>query len=318
MNVLISGGAGFIGSWLTGELINEENHYVIVIDNMTTGSYENIRHLKKYDIEVFNDDVTDTDLPLEFSTYDLDCIIHLASPCSPWDFVTQPVRILDANTLGTKNMLEIARKSDAKFLYCSTSEIYGDPEVLPTPETYWGNVNPIGIRGCYDVGKRAGEAYTMAYIRRYGLDGRIARIFNTFGEGMPDDGRVLVNFIKQATNGEPITIYGDGTHTRSFMYIKDLISGLIKLMNADSSDVCGVPVNLGNTKEITIHDLARWVCDFCQVPFNIIHKSLPPDDPKRRIPDISRAKKILEWEPIYPLEYGLKRTINWWRYDRKN
>jgi len=309
MNVLISGGAGFIGSWLTEKLRGYGNR-VTIIDDMSTGKYSNVPD----GVKVIHTDVVDR----VYGLHGYDYVIHLASPASPDDFKKQPINILDVNTQGTKNLLEIAKSNNAKFLFASTSEIYGDPhpEAFPIKESYWGNVNPVGIRGCYDVGKRAGEAYCMAYQRTYGMDVRIARIFNTYGERMPDDGRVMINFIKQATSGKPLTIYGDGTQTRSFTHVSDLVDGLITMMS--SVPLSGYPINLGSRHEVRIKDLAERIAIYCDVDFNVIYKDLPEDDPKRRIPDTTRAIKYLNWQPKVSLENGLQRTIRWWKNDCKN
>jgi len=308
MNILVTGGAGFIGSHLCGYLL-KENHKVICVDNLITGRRENVEEfLENKRFEFIKYDVTKT-----FS-YErkIDWIFHLASPASPVDFEKYPLEILKVGSFGTFNMLEFANKNNTRFLLASTSEVYGDPEINPQDEDYWGHVNPIGVRSVYDESKRFSEALTMAYHRKYGLDVRIARIFNTFGPKMRlDDGRAVPNFIDQALHNEPITIYGDGKQTRSFCYISDQIEGLIKLMKSDYN----LPINIGNTEELTILDFAEKIKKMCNSKSKITFHPLPKDDPKQRKPDISKAKKILNWEPKVDLEEGLQKTINYFKED---
>jgi len=252
--ILISGGAGFIGSWLC-EYLLDEGARVISIDNMSTGSWNNVRHLKNNpNFTQYVYDVQDPKIVDDFKVACFDIVMHFASLASPFHFPEYPIEILDTNLLGTRNMLEIARSSDARFMFASTSEVYGDTDVIPIPETYRGNVNLEGVRGCYDEGKRGGEAYCYAYKRKYDLDVRIARIFNTYGERMPKDRRVVPNFLGRALAGKPLHIFGDGTQTRAYMYIEDLIEGLLLLLEAE--DMSGIPVNLGQQKETTVLNLA--------------------------------------------------------------
>jgi UDP-glucuronate decarboxylase len=305
--VLISGGAGFIGSWISEALL-ELNAEVICVDNFASGRKENIFHLLKNDhFSLIQEDIITFTDPGE----QVDFILHLASRASPFEFDKFPLEILKSNTLGTINLLEIARKHQAKFLFTSTSEIYGDSEVFPTPETYHGNVNSIGVRGCYDEAKRAGEALCMAYLRQYNLDVRIARIFNTYGPRMRHDGfygRVVPRFLQQALNNEPITIFGDGSQTRSFCYITDQVNGLLKLISRDN--LKGEVINIGNPKELTIVDLAKLVLSITNSKSVLDFFPLPPDDPKRRFPDIHKAISLLDWQPKINLEDGLMRMIN--------
>ena len=307
--VLISGGAGFIGSHLCDYYISQGED-VWCIDNLSTGTLDNIEHLLKepsfrfIQADVISLDVNNT-LKEKF-----DIIFHLASPASPPDYFCLPLETLKANSLGTEKMLEIARISNAKFLFSSTSEVYGDPTISPQPENYWGNVNPVGPRSVYDEGKRYGEALVMAYYRKYKADTRIIRIFNTYGERMRlNDGRVIPNFIGQLLQGKPLTIYGNGKQTRSFCYISDLIKGITKMMEADYH----LPVNLGNPAEFTILQLAEIIQKIAGIETQI--EFLPPleDDPKQRRPDISKAKELLGWEPLVSLEEGLKKTIQYFQ-----
>jgi len=307
--VLISGGAGFIGSHLCDYYISQGED-VWCIDNLSTGTLDNIEHLLKepsfrfIQADVISLDVNNT-LKEKF-----DIIFHLASPASPPDYFRLPLETLKVNSLGTEKMLEIARISNAKFLFSSTSEVYGDPTISPQPENYWGNVNPVGPRSVYDEGKRYGEALVMAYYRKYKADTRIIRIFNTYGERMRlNDGRVIPNFIGQLLQGKPLTIYGNGKQTRSFCYISDLIKGITKMMEADYH----LPVNLGNPAEFTILQLAEIIQKIAGIKTQI--EFLPPleDDPKQRRPDISKAKELLGWEPLVSLEEGLKKTIQYFQ-----
>ncbi|MEM5854126.1 MAG: UDP-glucuronic acid decarboxylase family protein [Candidatus Aenigmatarchaeota archaeon] len=308
--VLITGGAGFLGSWMCDVLV-EKGAMVTCLDNLASGLKSNIDHLSgKKNFEFLQHDITEP-----ISLYeDFDLVIHMASRASPFEFEKFPIEILKANTIGTLNALEIARKSEARFLFISTSEIYGDPEIIPTPESYNGNVNPVGPRGCYSESKRAGEAYVMAYKNQYGMDIRIARIFNTYGPRMRADGiygRVVPRFIKQALNNEPITIFGDGYQTRSFLYVSDQIEGLLRLLSIEEAR--GEVVNIGNDEETRIIDLAKLVRELLNSRSEISFHPLPKDDPKRRCPDITKARKILGWEPRTSLKEGLRKTSEWFR-----
>lgn len=305
MRVLITGGAGFIGSHLTERLLNE-GHSVIIIDNFHTGSRNNIRHLlHNDDLEIFRQDVTD---PFRV---EVDCIYNLACPASPIHYQRSPVKTVLTSVLGVIHCLDLAKVTKARVLQASTSEIYGDPEVHPQTEGYWGNVNTIGPRSCYDEGKRVAETLMFDYHRENGVDIRVARIFNTYGPKMsPDDGRVVSNFILQALRGEPITIFGDGCQTRSFCYVDDLVEGLIRLMNKEG--IMG-PINFGNPDERTIKEIAELVIRLTGSASEIVYKPLPKDDPVRRKPDISLAKKNLGWQPKVKLEEGLPRVIEYFR-----
>jgi len=299
--ILITGGAGFIGSHLV-EYLLRQGHEILCLDNYFTGSKANLLHLRDHPrLELIRHDVVNP-IMLE-----VDQVYHLACPASPVHYQYNPVKTIKTNVMGTLNMLGLAKRVKARILLASTSEIYGDPQVHPQPEEYWGNVNPIGIRSCYDEGKRVAETLMMDYHRQNGVDTRIARIFNTFGPRMAlDDGRVISNFIVQALTGQDITIYGDGRQTRSFCYVSDLVEGLVRLMNRDG---LFDPVNLGNPGEYTIMEVAQKVLGLIQTPAAIIHRALPPDDPGRRRPDITRARELLDWQPCVPLEAGLKETI---------
>jgi UDP-glucuronate decarboxylase len=299
--ILITGGAGFIGSHLVEYLLNQD-HEIICLDNYFTGSKANLLHLRDHPrLEIIRHDVVNP-IMLE-----IDQIYHLACPASPVHYQYNPVKTIKTNVMGTLNMLGLAKRVKARILLASTSEIYGDPLVHPQPEGYWGNVNPIGLRSCYDEGKRVAETLMMDYHRQNGVDTRIARIFNTFGPRMAlDDGRVISNFIVQALTGRDLTIYGQGEQTRSFCYVSDLVAGLVRLMNRDGGSD---PVNLGNPGEYTIMEVARKVLALIRTPSAVIHQALPPDDPGRRCPEITRARELLEWQPSVPLEDGLKETI---------
>lgn len=305
MRVLITGGAGFIGSHLTERLLNE-GHSVIIIDNFHTGSRNNIRHLlHNDDLEIFRHDVT------EPFRVEVDCIYNLACPASPIHYQRSPVKTVLTSVLGVIHCLDLAKVTKARVLQASTSEIYGDPEVHPQTEEYWGNVNTIGPRSCYDEGKRVAETLMFDYHRENGVDIRLARIFNTYGPKMsPDDGRVVSNFILQALRGEPITIFGDGCQTRSFCYVDDLVEGLIRLMNKEG--ITG-PMNFGNPDERTIQEIAELVIRLTGSASEIVYKPLPKDDPVRRKPDISLAKQTLGWQPKVRLEEGLPRVIEYFR-----
>ncbi|MEA1945171.1 MAG: UDP-glucuronic acid decarboxylase family protein [Euryarchaeota archaeon] len=302
MKTLVTGGAGFIGSHLCDLLLHD--HEVICVDNLLTGSSNNIEHINSDDFTYIRHDVTK---PL-YLDQEIDFIFHLASPASPIDYLELPIQTLKVGALGTYNMLGLAKKKNAGFLLASTSEVYGDPLVNPQPETYWGNVNPIGPRGVYDEAKRYAEAITMAYHRYHGMDTKIARIFNTYGPRMrAADGRVVPAFICQALSGRPLTVFGDGSQTRSFCYVSDQIDGLVKLAFSDYNE----PVNIGNPDEISILEFAEKVLAITGSDSSIVHKPLPVDDPKVRRPDISLASRVLGWEPKIELETGLRETIRW-------
>ena len=331
MRILITGGAGFLGSHLCEALL-AEGHHVIGLDNFITGKPENISHLLPNRNFSF----------LEYNVCDflhvegpLDAVMHFASPASPQDYLEFPIATLKVGSHGTHKALGLAKAKQARFLLASTSEVYGDPLVNPQPETYWGNVNPISPRGVYDEAKRFGEALTMAYHRVHGLDTRIVRIFNTYGPRMrPGDGRVVSNFIVQALQGKPLTVYGDGAQTRSFCYVDDLVRGIINLLLAPPHDQrtdkqfqrdvqfgrvatnhesVHNPVNIGNPRELTVLDIANMVLEYTQSTSHIEFLPLPIDDPKVRRPNIEKAKKLLNWEPAIPLQDGLQKTIRYFK-----
>ncbi len=302
MRILVTGGAGFIGSHLCERLLNEGNE-VICLDNFFTGRKVNIAHLRDNpDFEVIRHDVTE---PIFL---EVDQIYNFACPASPVHYQYNPVKTVKTNVMGMVNMLGLAKRVRARILQASTSEVYGDPVVHPQTEDYWGNVNPIGIRSCYDEGKRVAETLMMDYHRQSGVDTRIVRIFNTYGERMlENDGRVVSNFIVQALKGEELTIYGDGSQTRSFCYVSDLVDGIIRLMNVEGDDV-HMPVNLGNPGEFTMKELADEVGKATGKEINLKFMPLPQDDPRQRKPNIERANDLLGWEPKVPLAEGLKKT----------
>lgn len=303
MRILVTGGAGFIGSHLCERLLNEGNE-VICLDNFFTGRKVNITHLMdRNEFEVVRHDVTEPIL------LEVDQIYNLACPASPVHYQFNPVKTVKTNVMGTINMLGMAKRVGARILQASTSEVYGDPIEHPQTEQYWGNVNPIGLRSCYDEGKRVAETLMMDYHRQNKVDTRIVRIFNTYGERMlENDGRVVSNFIVQALRGEDLTIYGDGSQTRSFCYVSDLVDGIIRLMNAEGSDI-HLPVNLGNPGEFTMKELAEQVAATTGKTIGIRYLPLPQDDPKQRQPNIERAQKLLDWEPKVPLADGLNKTV---------
>lgn len=300
MRIIVTGGAGFIGSHLIDRLL-EDKHEVICLDNFYTGHKRNLsRWLDHANFELIRHDITE---PIRLET---DQIYHLACPASPIHYQYNPVKTIKTNVIGTINMLGLAKRVKARFLLSSTSEVYGDPEVHPQTEEYRGNVNPIGIRSCYDEGKRVAETLAFDYHRQNNVDIRVARIFNTYGPRMlENDGRVVSNFVYQAIQGKPLTVYGDGSQTRSFCYVSDLVNGLMQLMNGD----CIGPVNLGNPDEYTILELAEAVREMVNPDLDIVFKPLPQDDPRRRRPDITRAKTYLQWQPTIPLREGLERMI---------
>ncbi len=305
MKALVTGGAGFLGSHLC-DLLLEKGHEVISVDNLITGDAQNIAHIKNDRFSYIRHDVTK---PLYLEDK-IDFLFHLASPASPMDYLELPIQTLKVGALGTHNMLGLAKEKKARFLLASTSEVYGDPLVNPQTEEYWGNVNPIGPRGVYDEAKRYAEAITMAYHRYHGIDTRIVRIFNTYGPRMRlNDGRVVPNFIRQALRGEDLTVYGDGSQTRSFCYVSDEIEGIYRLMMSDYV----FPVNIGNPEEHTILEFAKIILRITGSSSNIIFKELPVDDPKQRKPDITKARKLLKWEPCVSIEQGLKETIKYFR-----
>ena len=299
--VVITGGAGFLGSHLCDALLARGDE-VVAFDNLLTGRLVNIAHLDDHDRFTF----VDHDVTQPFTVDGaVDSVLHFASPASPADYLANPLETLAVGSEGTRNALELATAKGARFLVASTSEVYGDPEVHPQPETYWGHVNPIGPRSCYDEAKRFAEAITFAYHRARGTDVRVLRIFNTFGERMKaDDGRVVSNFLVQALRGDPITIYGDGSQTRSFCYVSDEVAGILALLDGD---VVG-PVNIGNPGEFTMLELAELVLEVVGGSSTLVYEPLPQDDPKQRRPDITIAREQLGWEPVVPLREGLERT----------
>jgi dTDP-glucose 4,6-dehydratase len=330
MRILITGGAGFLGSHLAEALLSQ-GHQVICMDNLSTGKMENVSHLLGQDGFSF----------IKYNVCDyvhvegnLDAVLHFASPASPQDYLDMPIATLKVGGLGTHKVLGLAKAKGARFLLASTSEVYGDPLVNPQPESYWGNVNPISPRGVYDEAKRFAEAMTMAYHRYHGLDTRIVRIFNTFGPRMrPNDGRVVSNFIVQALQGKPLSVFGDGTQTRSFCYVDDLVRGIIALLfvasdksveqrtdrssfllrQQDNAETIHDPINIGNPRELTVLDIAKMVLDLTGSRSEISFHPLPVDDPKVRRPDITRAKRLLDWEPKVDLQEALTKTIHYFR-----
>jgi nucleoside-diphosphate-sugar epimerase len=311
---IVTGGAGFIGSHLCAELL-KSGDFVICIDNFITGSPENIQEFRSNPNFTFIEH--DLTKPLPAIEGDIDGIFHFASPASPnkkspKSYIAFPIETLLVNSVGTYNLLELAREKNAKFVYASTSEVYGNPEISPQVETYFGNVNPNGIRSVYDEGKRFGEATIMAFVRKYDLDGRILRIFNTYGDKMQkDDGRVVSNFIVQALENSPITIFGDGTQTRSFCFVSDLVDGILEFMKRDG--LKGEVVNLGNPEERTVKELAEIVKKLTNSSSEILFEELPEDDPMKRRPDISKAQKLLEFSPKVSIEEGLIKTIEYFQ-----
>jgi len=302
MRILVTGGAGFIGSHLCERLLNEGNE-VVCLDNFFTGRKLNVAHLRdNKDFELVRHDVTE---PIMF---EVDQIYSLACPASPVHYQYNPVKTVKTSVMGTINMLGLAKRVKARILQASTSEVYGDPLIHPQTEDYWGNVNPLGLRACYDEGKRVAETLMMDYHRQNKVDTRIVRIFNTYGERMlENDGRVVSNFIVQALRGNELTIYGDGTQTRAFCYVSDLVDGIVRVMNTERDDI-HLPVNLGNPAEFTMNELANEVAKATGRDIKIKYLPLPQDDPKQRQPDIGRAKDLLGWEPEVPLAKGLKKT----------
>ena len=302
---VITGGAGFIGSHLTETLLSR-GHSVVVVDNLLTGDLANIAHLRDRDLQFIRHDVTrhiDIDGPVDY-------VLHWASPASPIDYLELPIQTLKVGSLGTHNALGLAMAKKARFVLASTSEVYGDPLEHPQKETYWGNVNPIGPRGVYDEAKRFAEAMTLAYHRYHGVDTKIVRIFNTYGPRMRlRDGRAVPAFMSQALRGEDVTVFGDGTQTRSFTYVTDLVDGILRLMDSSTNE----PVNIGNPHEVTIEEIARTIIALVKSKSQIVYRPLPTDDPKQRRPDITRARTILGWEPKVGLQEGLLTTVDYFK-----
>ena len=306
MHIVVSGAAGFIGSHFCDRVLTE-GHTVVALDNFLTGCSANLAHLEgRNGFRFVKQDITQ---PFTVEG-PVDCVVNMASPASPKDYLEHPIETLDVGSIGTRGMLELAREKGARFLLTSTSECYGDPLQHPQVETYWGNVNPVGPRSCYDESKRFAEAITMAYHRKHGVRTNIARIFNTYGPRMKlDDGRVVPAFLDQALNGKPMTVFGTGSQTRSFCYVSDLVDGLYRLMQSEER----YPVNLGNPREMTILEFAQHIREMTGAKSEIVFEPLPEDDPKQRRPDISKARAVLGWEPRVPLEQGLRETVDYFR-----
>ena len=304
MRIVVTGGAGFVGSHLCDYLL-EKGHSVICLDNLLTGTMENITHLLGNDEFTYVEHNVTEYISVEGG---VDAVLHMASPASPVDYLKLPIPTLKVGSIGTLNALGLAKEKKSKFLLTSTSEVYGDPKVHPQPEGYWGNVNPVGPRGVYDEAKRFAEALTMAYHRAHNVDTHIVRIFNTYGPRMRlNDGRALPAFISQALRDEDLTVFGDGSQTRSFCYISDMVEGLYKLLMSDEHD----PVNIGNPSEITVLQLAREIIELTSTRGKVVFKPLPQDDPKVRRPDISKAQRVLGWEPRVDRQEGLKKTVKY-------
>jgi UDP-glucuronate decarboxylase len=309
-NVLVTGGAGFLGSWLCDLTINYKAD-VTAVDDLSTGRKKNIEHLKNH-FKFINSDVCSFK-----STKKFDFIFHMAGHASPDEYQTHPIETLQTSAFGTFSMAELARKNDATLLFASTSEVYGDTQVIPTPETYWGNVNPVGPRSCYDEGKRIAEALLIAYCKQYDLDVRIPRIFNTYGPRLREDGlygRAMSRFILQALTGQPITVFGDGKQTRSFCYVTDNITGLLLLTKNQKAK--GQAVNVGNTQEITVLQLAEKIKIATKSKSKIEFHPLPKDDPKRRCPDTYKLQSLVDWKPNIPFEEGVERTVAWFSQNK--
>jgi len=308
VRVVITGGAGFIGSHLVDRYLND-GHEVIAIDNLCTGSLQNLADASENPRFTFVRADASVPLPVRGK---VDAVLHFASPASPVHYTRLALETLAVNSSGTQHACDLAEGSGARLVFASTSEVYGDPDVHPQPESYWGNVNPVGERACYDEAKRFGEALIATRVRRGPLDARIARIFNAYGPRMSaDDGRAVPNFIAQALAGQPLTVYGDGTQTRSFTYVGDLVDGIVRLAAHDAAR--GAIVNIGNPEEMTIGACAAFIAAAAGVPLHVEHRPRPPDDPSRRKPDITRARTLLGWEPATPLREGIAHTLAWWR-----
>ncbi len=309
MRVLVSGAAGFVPSHMCDRLL-QEGYTVVGLDNFLTGAAHNLEHLRDHPgFRFFEHDVCEPLTP-EIAAEPFDAVLHMASPASPKDYLEHPIETLMVGSVGSRNLLEVAVRNRARYLLTSTSECYGDPAVHPQVETYWGNVNPVGPRSCYDESKRFAEAITMAHHRVHGLRSNIARIFNTYGPRMQlNDGRVVPAFLDQALRGEPMTVFGTGAQTRSFCYVSDLVEGLFRLMHSDER----YPVNLGNPTELTIGEFAEWIRRLTGTGSTIVYQPLPEDDPKQRKPDISKARRLLGWEPKVALEEGLRQTVEYFK-----
>jgi UDP-glucuronate decarboxylase len=311
--ILVTGGAGFLGSWVCDVLL-QQGAKVLCLDNLASGRVSNIaHHLNCDNFQFVEHDISE---PISFDDR-IDLVMHMASRASPFEFEHYPIEIIKANTLGLMVSLEIAKRHRSRVLYTSTSEIYGNPDVVPTPESYYGNVNPIGPRGCYDEGKRCGEALVVAYMKQHGLDARILRIFNTYGPRIRSDGiyaRVIPRFIDQALSGKSITVFGDGSQTRSFTYVTDQVAGMLTLAGKEEGK--GAVVNIGNDREMQIIDLAKMILDLTGSNSGISYHPLPEDDPLRRRPDITKAKELLGWGPKVTLEKGLRKTVEWFTFSR--
>jgi dTDP-glucose 4,6-dehydratase len=310
MRIVITGGAGFLGSNLCDRLL-DMGHEIICLDNLLTGSIDNISHLMGHPrFRFVKHNVTE----YIFIGESVDAVMHFASPASPRDYLEFPIQTLKVGALGTHKTLGLSKNKKARFLLASTSETYGDPLVNPQPESYWGNVNPIGLRGVYDEAKRFAEALAMAYHRYHGLDTRIVRIFNTYGPRMrPNDGRVVSNFIVQALRGQPLTVYGHGEQTRSFCYVQDEVEGIIGLLMAPDTETIHYPVNIGNPHEVTVLEIAHRIIELTGSASPVVYEPLPEDDPKVRRPDVTHARELLGWSPQIALEEGLRRTIEYFR-----
>lgn len=307
MNVLITGGCGFLGSNMVKKLLNDDTN-IYIVDNLSTGSLENVEHLLGDNVKFFKYDITDEKIKDYINEWQIDEIYNFACPASPKYYLDYPIETWNASILGVKNLLESIKGTNRKLFHSSTSEVYGDALVMPQVEEYWGNVNPIGVRACYDEGKRAAETLIYDYIRKFDVDARVVRIFNTYGPGMSVyDGRVISNFVTQALTGKDITIYGDGNQTRSFCFVDDTIDAIYRLMKLDTK--LDTPVNIGNPQERTINEVAEYVKEVLKSDSKIVHLEKMSDDPQKRRPNINKAKENLNWSPVVTYEEGMKKTI---------
>ena len=307
MNVLITGGCGFLGSNMVKKLLNDDTN-IYIVDNLSTGSLENVEHLLSDNVKFFKYDITDEKIKDYINEWQIDEIYNFACPASPKYYLDYPIETWNASILGVKNLLESIKGTNRKLFHSSTSEVYGDALVMPQVEEYWGNVNPIGVRACYDEGKRAAETLIYDYIRKFDVDARVVRIFNTYGPGMSVyDGRVISNFVTQALTGKDITIYGDGNQTRSFCFVDDTIDAIYRLMKLDTK--LDTPVNIGNPQERTINEVAEYVKEVLKSDSKIVHLEKMSDDPQKRRPNINKAKENLNWSPVVTYEEGMKKSI---------